>query len=138
MATSSGINAQRIVLHAPAPPDQMIRLAAEFDVGLALEHPVSLNREVCLTNKIFSYLLAGNAIIATATLGQRPIMEIIGKAGFLYEPGDIDALAHCLRFWDQDRNALHQARRQSWSWGTQRFNWDLEKNKLVQLVNAVL
>jgi hypothetical protein len=31
----------------------MIRAAAEFDVGLALEQLVSLNRDLCLTNKIF-------------------------------------------------------------------------------------
>ena len=138
LAALQGVGSQQIVVHEPAPPQEMIRLAAEFDVGLALEHPVSKSRELCLTNKIFSYLMAGNAVIGTATRGQRPIMEVIGEAGLCYEPGDVDALARCLWFWYRDRNALQQARQQSWQWGTQRFNWDLEKRKLVQLVNEVL
>jgi glycosyltransferase involved in cell wall biosynthesis len=138
LAAANGVQPHAMVLHAPSPPDEMIRAAAEFDVGLALEQPVSLNRDLCLTNKIFSYLLAGNAIAATATKGQRPIVEGIGKAGFLYAPGDIDALANGLRRWSQDREQLQHARCEAWSWGTHPFNWELEKKKLLDVVCGVL
>lgn len=47
----------------------MIRTAANLDFGSAFEQTVSPNRELCLTNKIFSYLLAGNAIEAVALRG---------------------------------------------------------------------
>jgi glycosyltransferase involved in cell wall biosynthesis len=129
---------QRVVLHAPAAPDEMIRAAAAFDVGLALEQPVSVNREVCLTNKIFSYLLAGNAVAATDTSGQRPILERIGESGFLYTPGDVDALAYGLRHWYQNREQLESARQQAWAFGTHPFNWDVEKEKFLELVGGVL
>jgi len=138
LAASNGVRSEAIVLHAPAPSSEMIRAAVEFDVGLALEQPVSLNRDLCLTNKIFSYLLAGNAIAATSTAGQRPIVEVIGRAGFLYEPGDVDALAHGLRTWSQDRQRLQHARWEAWTWGTRQFNWDVEKKKLVDVVSDVL
>jgi glycosyltransferase involved in cell wall biosynthesis len=138
LAASNGVHSRAIVLHAPAPSSEMIRVAAEFDVGLALEQTVSLNRDLCLTNKIFSYLLAGNAIAATLTTGQRPIMEAIGTAGFLYEPGDVDALANGLRIWSQDRQQLQHARWEAWSWGTRQFNWDVEKKKLLDVVSDVL
>lgn len=138
LAAANGVPPRTIILHAPAAPNEMIRAAAEFDVGLALEQPGSLNRDVCLTNKIFSYLLAGNAIAATATTGQRPIVEGIGKAGFLYAPGDIHALANGLRLWSQNREQLQQARWEAWSWATRSFNWDLEKTKLLDVVGAVL
>ena len=138
LASANGVRPESIVLHPPLPPDQMIRAAADFDVGLALEQPLSVNRDICLTNKIFSYLLAGNAIAATATTGQRAIVERIGKAGFLYAPTDIDALAEGLRRWCQDREELQHARREAWSWGTREFNWDLEKKKFIKVVNAAL
>src|ERR1700722_7176972 len=138
LAAGSGVQPHAIVLHAPSLPDTMIRAAAEFDVGLASEQPVSSNRDVCLTNKIFTYLLAGNAIAATATTGQRPIVEGIGKAGFLYSPGDICALANGLRRWSQDREQLQQARWAAWSRGTHPFNWDVEKKKLLDIVRGVL
>jgi glycosyltransferase involved in cell wall biosynthesis len=138
LAASSGIRSQQIIAYSPGAPDQMVRLAAECDVGLALEQPVSQNRQICLTNKIFTYLLAGNAVIATATRGQQPIMETIGDAGFTYEPGDVNALACGLRLWYENRNILQQARQKSWDWGTRRFNWDLEKKKFVQTVEGAL
>lgn len=138
LAASNGVTPQAIVLHAPALPCEMIRAAAEFDVGLALERPASPNRDVCLTNKIFSYLLAGNAVAATATQGQKPILDAIGRAGFLYEAGDVDGLVHGLRFWHNDRRELQQARSEAWSLGTRQYNWDLEKKKLVQIVNTAL
>jgi len=138
LAASSGVGPRQVVAHEPGAPDQMARLAAECDVGLAVEQPVSQNRQICLTNKIFTYLLAGNAVIATATRGQRLIMETIGDAGFSYEPGDVNALAIGLRHWYENRNILQHARQESWDWGTRRFNWDLEKKKLVQQVEAIL
>jgi glycosyltransferase involved in cell wall biosynthesis len=138
LATSSGIRAQQIIVYGPGTPDEMVRLAAECDIGLALEQPVSQNRQICLTNKIFTYLLAGNAVIATATEGQQLIMETIGDAGFSYQPGNVNALACGLSLWYENRNMLQQARQKSWDWGTRRFNWDLEKKKLVQQVEVVL
>jgi glycosyltransferase involved in cell wall biosynthesis len=138
LAASSGVRPRQVVAHEPGVPDQMACMAAECDVGLALEQPASQNRQICLTNKIFTYLLAGNAVIATATRGQQLIMETIGDAGFSYEPGDVNALARGLRLWYENRNILQKARQESWDWGTRRFNWDLEKKKLVQQVEAVL
>lgn len=138
LAASSGVRPGQILVHEPGVPDQMARMAAEYDVGLALEQPVSQNRQICLTNKIFTYLLAGNAVVVTATRGQQLIMETIGDAGFSYEPGDVNALVRGLRLWYENRNILQQVRQKSWDWGTRRFNWDLEKKKLVQQVEGVL
>jgi glycosyltransferase involved in cell wall biosynthesis len=138
LATSVGVLRQQICSYEPEPQSEMIRLAAIHDVGLALERRDTENHDLCIANKIFTYLLAGNAVIATATRGQQLIMETIGDAGFSYEPGDVNALARGLRRWYENRNILQHARQRSWDWGTRRFNWDLEKKKLVQQVEAVL
>ena len=65
-------------------------------------------------------------------------MRTLGNAGFSYEPGDVNALAAGIRLWHDDRNALHQARQKSWEWGTERFNWDVEKKELLRVVDAAL
>lgn len=137
-ATSVGVSRQQICSYDPEPQSEMIRLAAIHDVGLALERKDTENHDLCIANKIFTYLLAGNAVIATATRGQQLIMETIGDAGFSYEPGNVNALARGLRLWYENRNILQQARQKSWDWGTRRFNWDLEKKNLVQQIEAVL
>jgi glycosyltransferase involved in cell wall biosynthesis len=138
LATSVGLFRQQICSHDLEPQSEMIRLAAIHDVGLAPERKDTENHDLCLANKIFTYLLAGNAVIATATRGQQPIMETIGDAGFCYEPGDVNALARGLRLWYENRDILQKARQESWDWGTRRFNWDLEKKKFVQTVEGVL
>jgi glycosyltransferase involved in cell wall biosynthesis len=138
LAQDSKLDLGKVHFCPPAPAEEMIRLSAEYDVGLALEQPDSPNRDLCLTNKIFTYLLAGNAVAATATTGQKAIVETLGPAGFLCEPGDSEPLARGLRFWHDDRSELQRARRAAWGLGTHQFNWDLEKNKLVEVVNRVL
>lgn len=137
-ASEKGLEDSKVHFLPPAPTEDMIRLSAEYDVGLALEQPASPNRDLCLTNKIFSYLLAGNAVAATSTKGQTAIIERLGAAGFVYEPGDVEALARGLRMWHDDRCELDQARRTAWLLATHQFNWDIEKRKFVQLVNAAL
>ena len=138
IADSVGVEPGQIIAHGTAPPDEMARLAAQYDVGLALEQAQSENRDICLTNKIFTYLLAGNAVIATSTRGQRPIMDAIGTAGFCYDPGDVHAFAQCLKLWYEDRDSLDEARRQAWNWGTHRYNWDMEKTAFLQIIGEVL
>jgi hypothetical protein len=116
----------------------MARLAAEYDIGLALEQTVSENRDICLTNKIFVYLLAGVAIIATGTRGQKPLMEKISGAGLCYDPGDIQRLAQQLREWEVNREALLRARQYAWQFGEEKYNWDFERRKLLTVVERSL
>ena len=85
--------ADRIYFHPPVPPNELLSRAAEHDVGLALEQPVNENRSLTIANKMFFYLLAGLAVAATDTLGQRPVIENCPDAGFLYSPGDYNSLA---------------------------------------------
>lgn len=138
LATSTGANPNKVVVHLPVPPDDLIQIAAEYDVGLALEPGRDANNKMALSNKIFVYLLAGNAVVATATKAQRLLMADIPDVGFCYEPGDVDALARCLKRWYEDRNALDRARRQAWDWGSRRYNWDIEKKKFLEVIERIL
>jgi hypothetical protein len=138
LAVSVGIDPARIIHHPPEPPEEMVRLAAAYDVGLSLQIPTCINHDICLTNKLFTYILAGNAVVATATEGQRPILEKIGNAGAGYQPGDVHTLANCLNTWVRDRDALEAARRQAWACGTQVYNWDIEKAKFLNVVDRTL
>lgn len=128
----------RIHSHPPAHSDRLVELSAGYDVGLALEITVPENRGICLTNKLFIYLLAGNAILATATPAQARILASWGPAGYLYNPGDIAALARGLRRWHDDRGLLRAARERAWHLGTTRYNWDVEKRLFLETVGNVL
>jgi glycosyltransferase involved in cell wall biosynthesis len=138
LAASVGVRPHQIVDHPPAPPGDMVRLAASYDVGLAVEQRISEHLDMALSNKIFTYLLAGNAVAATATSAQRLILDAIGDAAITCEPGDVASLARALDRWYQDRSALEVARREAWEWGRRRYNWDLEKERFLGIVNRTL
>ncbi len=66
LARELGI-ADRVRLLPVGAPQEMVRLAAAYDLGLSLETDVSESRRLCLTNKIFTYLLAGVPVVLSDT-----------------------------------------------------------------------
>jgi glycosyltransferase involved in cell wall biosynthesis len=138
LASSNGVRKSVIIAHEPGLPDEMPRLAAQFDVGLSPEQLLPTNRNYCLPNKLFTYLLAGNAIVATETVAQSRLLDSIGAAARVYPPGDIDALSKILRDWHENRELLEKARRSSWRAGREKYNWDNEKIKFLNEIDSVL
>jgi hypothetical protein len=125
-----------VVSLAPAPPDTMIDLSRGYDVGLALEQIAVPNRALCLTNKAFTYILAGLAVAMTDTPGQHDLGVDIGPGARLVPPGDIDALAAAFRQWAEDPAALSLAKRAAWDAAVRRWHWEdpLERGALLDLV----
>ena len=121
----------RVRIWPPAPPGDLVALAQQHHIGLALEQPVSRNRQVCVTNKLFTYLLGGLAIAATDTEGQRGILETIPEAGFLYRSGDVEALAAGLRRLLTEPGALERARAAARRAAEERYCWEAESERLV-------
>lgn len=138
LAGSASIDLGRIRHLATAPPDDLVRTAAQFDIGLSLERRDPVNRNICQTNKLFVCLLAGNALVLTDTAGQRPVACDLGDAAFLYAPGDAAALAAQLRRWYDDRVSLQRARTAAWEAGERRYNWDVEKEVLLGVMSRTL
>jgi glycosyltransferase involved in cell wall biosynthesis len=122
----------------PASPEQLVERAAQHDVGLALETGESRNRQLALTNKLFVYMLAGLAIAATDVPSQATILQTATGSGFTYSSGHMEDLAHSLNRWIEYPDDLQKVKGQSLFWATNRFNWEFESRKLVQLVRQVL
>jgi hypothetical protein len=129
-----------IVHHEPAPPDRMVELCAPYDAGLSLEQPSVPNRDLCLTNKAFTYMLAGLPVVFTATSGQEPLAQALEEGALVYAPGDVAALARGLRRWADDRALLGRARRASWEAARRRWHWEhpLERGALLEAVAQTL
>jgi hypothetical protein len=129
-----------IVHFDPAPPDTMVDVARGYDVGLALEQMTPLNRRLCLTNKAFTYILAGMAVAVTDTPGQHALGVDLGRAAALVPVGDVDALAAAFARWAADPAELECAKRTAWNAATRRWHWDhaLERGALSALVRQAL
>lgn len=134
LAASLGL-VDRVRLLPMAPPGEMVRLAAEYDVGLSLETEVSENRRICLTNKIFTYLLAGVPVIMSDTPGQKLLASDLGPAARLCALADPAGLAATLDALASPP-VLAEASATAWRLGRERYNWEREQDVLLQSVAA--
>jgi len=138
LARECGVPNDTIAAHPPAPPDEMIRLSAQADIGLALEPGTTPNNDLAISNKLYTYILAGNAVVASNTSGQSAAMADLNGAAVTYVAGAADSLADALSVWLADRAALGRARAEAWRLGERRFNWDVEKREFLRVAEATL
>ncbi|HWB10163.1 MAG TPA: hypothetical protein VG826_13115 [Pirellulales bacterium] len=129
-----------LVIHAPGPPDSMVDACRDYDLGLALEQDRVFNRTICLTNKAFTYMLAGLALVFTDTPGQRPLIDDLGAHALVYRPGDIATLAAGLKSWADDPPRLLQAKQAAWAAAERRWHWEhpQERGALLDAVASAL
>lgn len=116
----------------PAPPADMVRLAAGSHLGLSLEQNLPRNRDLCLTNKIFTYLLAGVPVLMTPTSAQKLLASKLGAAVIMLDGIDNQAIAAKLDAWL--KSAFPTAAQAAWKLGQSCYNWDVEQNKLLDAV----
>jgi hypothetical protein len=124
----------------PVPPDAVVDWCRGSDVGLCVEQPGSLNKNLCLSNKALVYPLAGLALACTETEGQMGLARDFGLGARYYPPGKPEALARIIREWSEDRRGLLRARRASWEAARKRWHWahPEERGRLVGLVLRAL
>ena len=138
LASELGVS-QRLHVHPPAPPEQMERLAAAYDVGLVAETGGTPNRRIALTNKLFTYALAGIPMLLSDIPAHRCIQAEADEAVRLFRPEDPASLAEALDNWlDTLPAVLAQARGAAYRLGQERWNWDREQLSLLALVQVQL
>jgi glycosyltransferase involved in cell wall biosynthesis len=137
LAADAGV-ADAVRFLPSAPPDDMARLAAHHDVGLASELCTPPNHAVALSNKIFIYLLAGIPVLLSDTPAQRNISIELRDAARLMDLSDLGSVAAALEAWAGDAGGLAAAKSMAWRLGQTRFNWDIEKQRFLQKVEATL
>jgi len=137
VATAAGYLG-RLELLPSAPPAEMARLAAPHDLGLAIEPLYPENRHLCLSNKIFTYLLAGLPVAHTPTRAQLDFARQLGPAAVLVDFADIPGTARRLDTYFSDADRQSAARSEAWRLAQTRYNWDFEQRALLDAVNAAL
>lgn len=128
----------RIEFAPVAAPREMVRLAATADLGLSLEQTIPRNRDLCLTNKIFTYLLAGVPVALTATSAQSALAAELGDAALRLDFSRPDDAASTLDSLFASPERLASGRAAAWRLGRSRFNWDHEQQHLLASVSAAL
>lgn len=123
--------AGRVHLLPPDQPDRMEALAAAYDAGLCSETGHTAARRLCLTNKLFTFLLAGIPPLLSDTPAQCRFATEAGFSDLLYPLDDPAALAQLIDRLLGNPEHLAAARMQAWRLGQERYNWERERPKLL-------
>lgn len=129
---------QQITLHPPMAESALFKFIAEHEIGLALEVPKTKNREICRTNKLYSFALAGCHSFISKTPAQEQFLQEFPDTGQLIDLNKPDSIAESLRFAFENRDELLQNRQRAWQLGDTALNWEQESKVLVDFIERAM
>jgi glycosyltransferase involved in cell wall biosynthesis len=133
----NNINKKLVKFHQPIVDSEIIGFASKYDIGLATETGRPFNRDICLTNKIFTYNQAGLAILATDTTAQKDLLSRYPNMGLIYKRNDLEDLKHKLLCY-LDVDILENNKNQSYHYGQNMLNWETESRKFLAIIRKTL
>jgi glycosyltransferase involved in cell wall biosynthesis len=128
----------RIFVHGIVSNGELLSRIAEHDVGFAGEIKRCRSRDLTVTNKILQYLLAGLAVVASDTQGQREVAEQADGAVLSYPSGEPGALAAQLDHLLASADRLNRAKTAALAAARTTFCWERQEPELVAVVSQAL
>ncbi|RZJ63478.1 MAG: hypothetical protein EOO47_28525, partial [Flavobacterium sp.] len=122
----------------PISGDKIFKLANKFDVGLALEPGFCLNNEIALSNKLFTYLISGLAIIASNTKAQQLFLEENETIGRIYPIGNTNELSKVIMELLNNKDLLNNYKANAYKLAQTKYNWELESKQFIDIVEETL
>ena len=114
-------------------PEDLPSYSSKFDIGLALEPGFSQNNDIALSNKIFTYLLGGNAIIMSKTSMQLTFNQQY-HVGESIDINNIKELAKKINGYF-DFKKLNEQKKHNYDLAKYQLNWNVESKKLLSIFN---
>jgi glycosyltransferase involved in cell wall biosynthesis len=100
----------RVEFAATVPNEELPARIAEHDIGVALETSDIPNKNLTVSNKLFQYMNAGLAIVATSTAGHREVLDQAAGAGIMCSMSDPSSIAKALQQFLNDPPRLNAAK----------------------------
>jgi glycosyltransferase involved in cell wall biosynthesis len=127
----------RVEIHGVVPPDRVVVTLSGHQIGLALDGSPTLNRRLTVSNKLFLYLDAGLACVATNTPGHQSVLPSGVAWGAVYDPGDVAGLVAAITRLSEP-SVLVAAQRGAFELGRGRLAWDAEQSRFLDAVARAL
>lgn len=128
-------NGHQLIIHPAVKHHELVSILASYSVGLAIENNTPENKNTTVSNKILQYLQAGIKVLATDTAGQVEVAAYF-KDTVLTVPVDRPEL------WAERIEQLLQSAPVNRSTQLQQFNerfsWEAQEKKLLNLVNKAI
>ncbi|MBT8401132.1 MAG: glycosyltransferase [Rhodothermia bacterium] len=135
LAASLGCS-NRVHFIDPVPPDQLLDITAETDIGVTLLEDVCLNHHYALPNKLFEYLAAGIPVLGS---NLPEIAKVIHQfnVGLVCNPGDSADTASKL-----NQMVINKDARVRWSTNTstvfETINWESASQRMLERFRKAL
>jgi glycosyltransferase involved in cell wall biosynthesis len=116
------------------PMSEVVRNAANADIGILPYVATNLNNYYCSPNKLFEYIQAGLAIV-TSDLPFLRKFVISNGVGVVMDPKDQVDVAQKVNFVSEEKNLL-KFKRNSLE-ARERYTWENERNRLYAAIGAL-
>lgn len=127
----------RVTVLPPYRPQDAIRQAAPYDIGLCLERRGPRNHDLTVSNKMFDYHMAGLAVIAADLEGLTDVVERSG-AGLTFKAGDPASLAEAVLCLQASPAVLAKMQQDARSFAIGEANMEHEVKKIAQAMRSAL
>ncbi len=129
---------ERVHVHPQVPQAELLSRLSEHDIGYCGELSDCISRDVTITNKVFEYMRAGHAIVASDTRGQTEVANTAPGAVRPFVQGDAASLAQALGPLVEDPKEREAAAQASVDALHEHFSWEISKARLQGQVSAFL
>lgn len=126
VAANNGVSG-RVIFDPPVPMVDLVRRAAEYDVGLFALPDHSLQNVYALPNKLFEYIMAGLAVCVSDLPEMARVVNAHGT-GIVFGAVSPDAIAGAVN--QLDRPSIDRYKLRSLE-AAEELNWDVEGRRLI-------
>ncbi len=137
-ASSLGLGKEQLMFIGPVEESLIVEIASDHHIGICAEIPKVVNRDICLANKIFMYLLAGNALFLSNTRAHAAFLAKYHDTGMVYNHDDAAQIGDLLNGYMNDGGLLEVHRRNSYDLGKKELNWEVEGERWLQQIRSLL
>lgn len=126
----------RMFVKSAVPPSELLSWTASADIGIALTEDTNFNQRLGSPNKLFEYMNAGLPVIVS----DLPVLKRIVdgyKIGLAVDPDDMGQITEAIFRLLNDQAFFSEARENGQKLAAEKFNWQVEEKKLVELYERV-
>lgn len=129
LAEQEGVLGRTVEFAPPVPVNDLVRTAADCDIGLCPFVPTSLNMSYALPNKFFEYMMSGLALAISDLVEMRNLVDKL-DVGVVLPSLEPEPLGQALRAILADPEALQARRRRAYAAARDEYHWEHEAERL--------
>jgi len=114
---------------------ESVRLLQGFDIGLSVFLPDTPSKDQTLSNRFFTYMNAGLAIVASNTTGHREFPEI-NQFAILVDPASPKAIAEGILSLLDNRHRIQKMRTSAKN-EFEKYSWEIQEKKLIEAYSSM-